>query len=845
MEMPNMPNLRLALRSLFRAPYVTIFAIISIALGIGANTAIFSIFERIWLRSLPVQEPDRLVNLSSPGKRIGPQSTNMAGGGDEIFSYPMFRDLEKSQTVFTGIAAHRQFSANLAVRGATMDGRGLLVSGSYFPLLGVRPAVGRLLGPQDDRVIGESPVVVLSYDYWKNRFGRDATVVNQTMIVNGQAMTIVGITQDGFDGTTFGLRPQVFLPITMRGFMELSYKKIKGKASLRGLDNRSDYWVYLFARLKPGIGIEQAQAALNSQYQAILNNVEAPLLKGMSEQTTKQFKAKPLILKPGDRGQSQSHRKETRDFLALLLGLTAIVLIIACANVANLLIARGAARSGEMAIRLSLGASRLRIVAQLLTESFLLALIAGGVGILVAQWTLDIILSILSAEIVQNIQFTLNGSVLIFATALTLFTGLLFGLFPALHSIRPAPVSLLKGQAGQPAGSKSAARFRLVLATAQIALSLILLVAAGHFTKSLLNVSNIDLGMKLDHVVSFGVSPFRNGYSEQQSLQFFERLEEELAVLPGASSVTNSLIRLVSSQTTGDSVLVEGYKSGPDIDTSARFNNIGPAYFRTLGIPLTSGREFTRLDSSGRLKVAIVNEMFVNKFNLGPNAVGKHIGNTGGTLDTEIVGVVKNATFNEVTTPPEPMFFRPYRQGDQIEHLTFYVRSSREPDQLFQSIRQLMARLDPNLPVENLCAMTQQVRDNTSDHWLISFLSTGFACLATLLAAVGLYGVLAYTVAQRTREIGLRMALGASQKQVRAMVLRQVGIMAFIGCAVGLVLGIGFGRIVESMLFQLQGSDPAVLCGAVVILALVALIAGYMPAYRASKIDPMQALRYE
>jgi predicted permease len=840
-----MVNFRFALRTLFKAPFVTIFAIISIALGIGANTAIFSIFERIWLRSLPVQEPDRLVNLSSPGKRIGPQSTSIAGGPDEIFSYPMFRDLEKVQNVFSGIGAHRQFNANLAFRGVTMDGLGLLVSGNYFPVLGVRPALGRLLSPQDDRVIGESPVVVLSYYYWKNRFGQDPEVLNQTMIVNGQLMTIVGITQDGFEGTTCGLRPQVFVPITMREFMEIGYKKIKGDESNEGIDNRLDYWIYLFARLKPGVRMEQAQIAINRQYQAILNDVEAPLLKDLSEQTIKQFKAKPLILKPGARGQSQTHREETRDFLVLLLGLTAIVLLIACANVANLLIARGVARSGEMAIRLSLGASRLRIVIQLFAESCLLALIAGGVGILVAEWTLDIILSILSAEIVQNIQFTLNGSVLLFAAALTLFTGLIFGLLPALHSARPAPLSLIKGQAGQPAGARTAARFRLALATAQIALSLTLLIAAGHFTKSLININNIDLGIKFDHVVAFGVSPFRNGYSQQQSFQLFERLEDELAALPGVSGVTNSFVRLVSNQTMGDNVLVEGFKSGPDIDNSARYNNIGPDYFRALGIPLISGREFTRLDSSGRLKVAIVNKTFVDKFNLGPDAVGKHIGNPGGPLDTEIVGVVKNAKFNDVRAPWEPMFFRPYRQRDQIEHLTFYVKSSQDPDQLFRSIREVMTRLDPNLPMENSCTMTQQVRDNSSDHWLLSFLSTGFACLATLLAAVGLYGVLAYTVAQRTREIGLRMALGASQKQVRTMVLRQVGIMALIGCAVGLVLGIGFGRIVESMLFQLQGSDPVVLCGAVAILALVALIAGFIPAYRASRIDPMQALRYE
>jgi predicted permease len=830
-----MANLKLALRTLFKTPFVTVIAVVSLALGIGANTAIFSLFEQMLLRAMPVQEPDRLVNLSAPGPKPGSQSCNQAGDCDEVFSYPMFRDLERVQTVFTGIAAHRLFSANLAARGETQSGDGLLVSGSYFPVLGIRAALGRMLGPDDDRVIGESHVVVLSHGYWQTRFGQDPGVLNQSLVVNGQEMTIVGVAPRGFDGTTLGSKPHVFVPITMRGFMSPNFK---------AFDNRRNYWAYLFARLKPGVTLEQARAALNGQYHAIINEVEASLQKGMSDQTMARFRAKEVPLAPGQHGQSHVSG-EARTPLGMLLGVTAFVLLIACANVANLLLARGAARAGEMAIRLSIGASRKQVVAQLLTESCLLAVIAGGASIVVAQWTLNLVAWLLPAEVTAALPFNLDMPALAFAAALTLGTGLLFGLFPALHSTRPDLVSSLKGQSGQPSGAKSAARFRAALATAQIALSLALLVAAGLFTKSLFNVSRVNLGLKVDNVVTFSISPALNSYTPQRSLQLFERLEDELSALPGVTGVSNSLVPLLGGSNWGNDVSVEGYKMGPDTDMNSRYNEVGPGYFRTLGIPLISGREFTRSDAGGTPKVAIVNEVFANKFNLGRDAVGKRIGNREGPLDTEIVGLVQNAKYSEVKRAVPPLFFRPYRQDDKLGFLTFYVRTSSDPDQFLPNITKLMARLDPNLPVQDLRTMPQQVRQNVFLDRMNSVLSAAFALLATLLAAVGLYGVLAYTVAQRTREIGLRMALGASQGQVRVMVLRQVGLMTLIGGAIGLVLAIVLGDLAQSQLYQLKGWDPAVLGESAVALAVVALVAGFIPAHRASHVDPMSALRYE
>ncbi|HYK88288.1 MAG TPA: ABC transporter permease [Acidobacteriota bacterium] len=830
-----MMNLRFALRMLFKTPFVTVIAIISLSLGIGANAAIFSLFNQMLLRALPVQDPEKLVNLSAPGPKPGSQSCNQAGDCDQVFSYPMFRDLERVQTVFTGIAAHRLFSANLAARGQTLNGDGMLVSGGYFPLLGVRPALGRLLGPDDDRTIGESHVVVLSHAYWQTRFAADPGVLNQPLIVNGQEMTIVGVAARGFDGTTLGAKPQVFVPITMRDYMQPGFK---------GFNDRRSYWAYLFARLKPGISLEKARTSLNGQYHAILNDLEASLQKGMSEQTMARFRAKPILAEQGTRGQSFVPG-EARTPLRLLLGVTAFVLVIACANVANLLLARGAARAGEMAVRLSIGASRWQLVSQLLAESCLMAVFAGGVSLLIARWTLDLIASLLPAEVVKTIQFRLDLPVLIFAALLTLCTGLLFGLFPALHSTRPELMSSLKGQAGQPSGARSASRFRAALATAQIMLSLALLAAAGLFLKSLTNISRADLGLRLDNVITFSLSPALNSYSPQRSAQLFERLEDELAALPGVTGVTSSMVPLLAGDNWGNDVSVEGYKAGPDTDMNSRYNEIGPGYFHTLGVPLISGREFTRSDGAAAPKVAIVNEAFTKKFDLGREAVGKRIGNRGGRLDTEIVGLVRNAKYSQVKQEVPPLFFRPYRQDDQLGFLSFYTRTSLDPEQLLSTISKVVARLDPNLPVENLRTMPQQVRENVFLDRMISVLSSAFACLATLLAAVGLYGVLAYTVTQRTREIGLRMALGAAPAQVRAMVLRQVGVMTLIGGIAGLGLAIWLGQFAQSLLYQLKGTDPAVFAGSAAALALVALVAGFIPAHRASQVDPMQALRYE
>jgi len=829
-------HLKHALRSLFKTPSVTIIATVSLALGIGATAAIYSMFNQIILRALPVKDPGQLVNLSAPGPKPGSNSCNQSGNCDAVFSYPMFRDLERMGSAFTGVAAHRLFGANLAYRGQTLSGEGALVSGSYFPVLGMQPALGRLLGPGDDGAIGQSPVVVLSHGYWRTRFSESPAVLNDTLIVNGQALTIVGVAPAGFDGTTLGARPQVFVPITLRGLMQPGFE---------GFENRRTYWAYLFARLKPGISAAQAKTALSTPYHNIINDVEAPLQKGMSEQTMARFKAKELLLEEGARGQSSVHR-EARAPLVLLLFVAAFVLLIACANVANLLLARAAARTGEIAVRLSIGASRMQLVRQLLTEAMVLAVLGGVFGLLVARMTINFIEAMMPAEVTSTLHFVIDTPVLLFAAVVTIATGFIFGLFPALHTTRPDILSTLKGQTGQPSGARSASRFRNSLATAQIALAMTLLVSAGLFIKSLYNVSRVDLGLKVDNVVTFGVSPNLNGYKPAQSRDVFNRIETEVSALPGVSSVSGGLVALLAGNNWGNNVGVQGFEAGPDTDTESRYNAIGPGYFRTLGVALLSGREFTPADTLGAPRVAIVNEQFAKKFNLGRDVIGKRMRvGSGNELNIEIVGLVPNVKYSEVKQTIPSVYYLPYRQSEDLGFLTFYARTSLDPAQFLATIPPTIARIDPNLPVENLRTLPQQVRENVFEDRIISILSSSFAGLATILAAVGLYGVLAYTVAQRTREFGLRMALGAEPNRVRFMIFKQVGRMTLIGGIAGLVFAIGLGYLSQSMLFEIRGYDPVVLVIATVFLTLIALAAGYIPAYRASNVDPMRALRYE
>jgi predicted permease len=836
----HMSGLKFAFRTLFRTPFVTGVAILSLALGIGANAAIFSLFDQLLMKSLPVQEPQQLVNITAPGPMHGSTSCNDAGDCQAIWSYPMFKDLENAApNSLVGIAAHRLFGTSLSYDGLATTGRGVLVSGRYFELLGVQPALGRLLQPMDAEVIGEPYVAVLNHGYWERELGADPSILNKTLIINGQPMTVVGVAPRGFQGTTPGANPDVFVPITMRSLMTPGWDQF---------DNRRNYWAYLFGRLQPGVELEGARAELNAIYSGIINEVEADLNSHMSEQTMAQFRGKEIILDRGNRGQSNLHR-DAKTPLNLLFAVTGVVLLIACANIANLLLARGARRASEMAIRGSLGASRRQLLSQLLLESVVLALMGGVGSLLVASWTLSALSTLLPPEASEFVNLTLQPSVVMFAAAMSVGTGLIFGMYPAIHSTRLDLATVMKDNSAKSSGTRTAARFRSTLVVGQIALSMALLVSAGLFLKSLVNVNRVDLGVETSNTITFFVSPELIGYDRPMAQQLFRRMEEELGAIPGVTGVTAALVPILGGSNWGTDVSVQGFESGPDVDSNSRMNVVGPGYFSTLGMPLIAGREFTNSDVMDAPEVAVVNEQFLQKFGLTrENAVGSFMATNGSNSDSlniQIVGLVQNAVYSSVTNDIPPLFFTPYPQRTGLGYLTFYVKTGNDPLAAVGAIRDVVSRLEPNLPIEDVKTFEDQVQESVSLERMISTLAAAFALLATLLASVGLYGVLAYTVAQRTREIGLRMALGADGTRVRKMVLSQMLRMTVVGAILGLLAASWIGGAAESLLYGMSGRDPLVMVASLILLSGIGLAAGYLPALRASKVDPMRALRHE
>ena len=830
-----MRNITLAARMLLKTPFVTTIAVLSLALGIGANAAIFSMFDTLLRRPLPVPAPHELVNLSAPGPMPGSNSCNTSGSCDEVFSYAMFRDLERLQGSFTGIAAHRIFGTSLTVRNEPMTGEGSMVSGSYFPVLGIKAAAGRLLTPDDDKVIGAHFVAVVSYSFWRDRFATDPGLIGQAIRINGKSFTVVGVAPEGFEGTSLGARPLIYVPISMRGEVQRFTR----------FEDRRNYWTYLFARLKPGVSIEAARTAVNGVFQPLLANVEAPLQQGLSDKTMASFKAKKLLLVDGTHGQSNVIR-EAKTPLTLLFSVTGVVLLIACANIANLLLARGAGRATEMGVRLALGATRRHLVVQLLTESIMLSMVGGVLSLLVAFWTLRAIGAILPPEASATMQFSISGTVIAFSALLSLATGVAFGLFPAMHSTRASEMGTIRAGAGQIAGGRAAARFRSGLVTAQIALSMGLLIMSALFLKSLINVTRVDLGLRVDNIATFSIVPRRAGYDSVQSAQLFERVAQELQSLPGVTGVTEGVVPLLSGDNNNNSLKVQGYACGPDVDCNAAANEVGAGYFTTFQVPMVSGREFTTSDRVGAQDIAIVNEAFVKKFGWGRDAVGKYIGDSeGDSLTIQVIGVVRNVKYSEVKDSVPPVYYRPWRQNGDVGALYFYVQSALPPERMLGALRTMMKRVDPTVPIEDLKTLPQQVRENIFLDRMISILSSAFAVLATVLAGVGLYGVMSFSVQQRTREIGVRMALGANAGTVRRMVMRHVGVMIAIGGVIGTVSAIGLGRVARSMLFQLEAYDPVAVTLSIVLLTGVALTAGFLPARRAAMVDPMQALRYD
>ena len=840
-----MNHFKYALRQLILRPGLSVTVIVMLALGLGATTAMFSLYHQILVRPLPVPEPERLVNLAAPGPgKFGGTYGDLGIGNREAqFSYPMFRELEARHPGFGGIAAHTEFVSNLSYREQPSYSRGgTMVSGDYFAVLGLQPALGRLIVPEDEPQVGESAVVVLGYDYWQRRFAGDPNVIGELLTVNGQALEIIGVAPEGFTGTILGVRADVFVPLSLRWLMVPTLGPYNPANPFRFFN----YWVYIFGRLESGVTLEQAGAELNSLYSGILSDVELPALLSLpqtpSPEIIEQFRARQITFSPGELGWGPLRARAERP-LVLLVGVTALVLLIVCVNIANLLLARGAARSGEMAIRSSLGGRRLQLAKGLLSESILLIAIGGMLSLLVAALIVQLISGMLPSNLALGLA-SLSPTALLFAAGASLATVLVFGLVPAWRVSGANPGQVMNMQGTRAVGGRGSARFRATLTTAQIAFSMVLLVLAGLFTRSLANISREDLGIDVDSLVNFGITAQLSAYDQAELVVLYDRIEETLAAQPGVRAVGTTAIPLFYDFSLGSNVAIEGVEAEPGADQYTAITAVGADYFEALDVTLLAGRAFTDRDTANTPRVAIVNRAFVRKFKLGDDPIGVRIGGAQNWI--EIVGLVADAKHASVKDEVPPLVYFPRHQASGFfQSLWVYVRGDIAAGSLKAMIPRVMAEIAPDVPLVIVQTMRERLDDNTYIDRLLTMLSTGFAALATLLAGIGLYGVLAYNVQQRTRELGLRQALGAEPKQLRRLVLKQVGIMAAIGLVVGLVAALLLGAVEQAVLFGLSGRDPAVIGAAALVLAAVILVASWLPAWRASRIAPMQALRYE
>jgi putative ABC transport system permease protein len=830
-------DITFGLRMLAKSPGFTAIAVITLALGIGANTAIFSLMNQVLLRELPIKNPDQLEILRAPGPKSGHISTD--GDSTESFSYPMYKGLRDTNAVFSGILARYGFSASVSDRGQTDRASGEVVTGNYFDVLGVQPAIGRVFSQEDDRVPGAQPVVVLSHSYWTRHFGGDPSVLNKVLLINNVEMTVVGVSQAGFSGVQVGRTPDLYVPMMMTQQMT-EYGET--------LDRVDDYWMTLLARRKPGVSEKQAEAGINAAYKPLLEDQLPQMKSGWNEQKRKQFLEKKILLSSGARGRTVLQRDSGAQIITLFV-MVALVLLIACTNVANLLLARGAARQREFAIRTALGASRGRMVRQLLIESLLCAVGGGVMGLLLGTWLMRILTPIVGANTgIRGLTENLDTGVLLFAIGATLLSGILFGIIPSWRVTRLGVSDVIKDQGSTSSASVAHVGFRKLLVAGQVAFTLLLLAGAGLFMRSLWNLRNQDLGLKTDNVITFSIQPSLNGYDTPRSIALLDQTRARLASIPGVISVGSGDVATLSGDDEGSNVTAEGGAQVPeelqDVDRVA----ISPNYFSTLGVPLLSGRELTEADGATAPKVALASESMVKRFFPGRNPLGLHFAFGGGDKivpDIEIVGVVKDVKQEHVSTAIQPYVYIPYAQRQKITRMTFYVRSERDPLLLASSLQDTVRQLDPNLPVYDLKTMQRVVDEDLFSARMVAVLSACFAGLAALLAALGIYGVLAYVVVQRTREIGIRMALGAVAGQVRLLIVKEVGSMVLIGVGVGLPLAFGLARFSESLLYGVHAGDPLVYALGLGLIALIALAACFIPARRATRVDPLVALRYQ
>ena len=811
-------DLRYGARMLLTHPGFTAVSVITLALGIGANTAIFTLLDKVLIRPLPVDRPAQLVRFASD-----------PSGTSGVYSYPRYTELRDQNDVLAGLVAFFQGPFSLSDGGQTERVVGQMVSGNYFDVLGARPALGRFFLPEEDRTPGTHPVVVIGHGLWQRRFAADPAVIGQSIGINAYTYTVIGITPSEFSGTTLATVTDVYVPIAMQPRIQA------GNGGM--LTNPNWGWLRLIGRLKPGVARESAQTAMT----ALLEHLEPsrPAPPGPPGAKPKGARKGALLLMDGSRGLTDSV-KDLSLPLQLLMGVVGFVLLIACANVANLLLARASARRHEISVRLAIGATPARIVRQLLTEGAILALLAGTCGLLVAYWLTGFLLGFQQQMdfVPRTLSGSIDGRVLGFTVALSLLTGLVFTLAPARQSSKTDLVAALKYEGRASVGWTRHFNLRDLLVVSQIALSLIVLIGAALFVKSLRALQAIDPGMEPAKVVTASVSLGLNGYDQARGLQFVADATERVRALAGVESVSFANIPAFSSLFWISGAAIDGYEPQPNERMAFDFNAVAPDYFRTIGTPLVSGREFTPDDRADRPRVVIVNEAAARRYWPGRDPVGRH------TSRGDVIGVVRNSREKGLTVDPRPAIYLPLLQS-YVPELTLHVRSALDSPSVVAALRREIHAIDPTLPLYNLSTLAGQRNGSLYTERMAAALLTIFGALALILAAVGIYGVLSYSVTERTREIGIRVTQGAQPRDLLKLVVGKGMKLTLLGSVVGTAGALALTRLIQGLLFGVGTSDPLTFTASPLVLAIVALGACWIPARRATRLSPLVALRHE
>jgi predicted permease len=832
-------DLKYGIRGLIKRKGFAAIAVLTLALGIGANTAIFTLVNAVMLKSLPVKQPEQLVLFSdTTGEGTSVHDTPMTGEWKR-FSYPSYLYFRNHNQSFQDIAALRSGESRLSVRRAETQGAaatrasGHLISGNYFSLLGVTAARGRLLTPEDDKP-NAPPAAVMSYRYWEQELNRDPSVVGQTFVLNGTNFTVVGITPQEFFGVRVRRPPDFWVPLAFHPQVEL-------RKSF--LDDNNVSFLMLLGRLKPGVLLAQAQAGVNLQLQQFLTEQAGSQL---TEERQRGIQNTYIKLAEGNGGISSLRALYSKP-LHMLMAIVGMVLLIACANVGSLLLARATARKAEISLRMALGASRWRIVRQLFTESMLLAAVGGVCGVLLAQWGVTILVNLVAKE--APLDTRPDSGVLAFTVGVSIIAGLLFGLMPAVRASKTDLATAMKEK------TRTGSRFwRFNLSSAmvvlQVGLSMVLLTGAGLFARSLLNLQRENVGFDRSNMLLVGIDPRLAGYKPAELPALYQQIFERLGNLPNVRSVSMATYSPMSGSHRSSSIQVPGYTPQPDEDLIVEDMLAGPEYAETLGIPLLRGRDLEIRDTASAPRVAIVNETFANRYFKDQNPVGRNFtfdDETDNGKMLEIVGVVGDVKTEDAREKQDPAVYRPILQipDEAAYSVNIQVRTNGDPNSFAQPVRQTIVDINDKIPIFGVTTLADQVHDTLKQDRLIAQLVSFFGALALLLACIGLYGVMAHGVARRTNEIGIRMALGARGGNIAWMILRETLILVVFGLLIGVPTALFAARFISAQLFGLQPADPATLIGAGVVLTLVALLAGYVPARRASRVNPLTALRYE